>query len=300
MNEEETYSTEQEAIARLCLLETYAGTELDPSDEFGFLSICKAFKITEKNRLETDSEAVEIMLRLKNLCIGRGLAIDRDFEGLLGETREREELESIEKENDRLEIEFAQTKEKLAAMYVQKTKLEELRKEKAYLEQKLNTLEKTEKLSSVSQEAVRLAESLSVATKKEPNGKIQPILPECVEEFHALFLPFVSLSVDAVNFLYSQLVVDASQATTKQQAILEYISHVKGIQTLRDMRNHSSNLKKRTDSAILEILIDRKSIEVETLCTLTNLPREKVIERVFFLSAKNVIRFQRIEDRVSF
>jgi len=189
----------------LCELEPFLGSEIDRNDHRGFLSVCRALGITDKFALNSDLEAVEVFSRVSRVYAGYGIDSGWDFEKMRLDVAERERLESVDKENDKMEIELCRSQEQMGAAYVKKKRLEELKKEKLRLEGKVREIEEKLKLKEVSKEIVALAKSLGASTVERKGEIAAEAGQECVEVFHAIFLPFVDVSVEAVNFLYSQI-----------------------------------------------------------------------------------------------
>ncbi|KAI5187881.1 hypothetical protein NEHOM01_2425 [Nematocida homosporus] len=282
---------------KIALLEKYVDQELDPSDHTGFLAICDIFGLKCPGNLVGVRERVELLCKFKDLCTSFGVEISHDFEALLVEIKKKEEIERLDQENDRMEIELIRTQKGLSELYIKESKLKELTEEKNALVERVQQIERIEKYSLFSLEIVQLAKTLMIDTKERKDGSVCFDSGGYLEEFHLLFLPFVNLSANAVNFLYNQLVVPSSDIN-KEKAVNRYLEHLKALALLKERKECVKNPNLKRDWELVELVAQRPNYPVDELCRVLHAPRAEIIERVFLLSAKDVLVFNRAADTV--
>lgn len=293
MHRQETLSNHLSGRDR-ARIERYMSEEIDPEDHTGFLYVCQMLGITEKSSIEYDSEIVELFHLLSSLSQEYGLCFTYDFATALTETKEREEMERIDKENDLLEIELMHSTGS-ASISLKRSRIEELQIEKIELLKKLEKILEIEKVSSISLEIVELAKSLSMCTEEREGGEytLAP-LSTCSEEFYSFFLPFLSLSVESVIFLYSQIRVDEKE--NKEEVVKSHLEMLSLLHSLRSAKESATDIKQKIEYGIIELLQQKKVCTITDICTSLHIPRENVIEQIFLLCSKQLILFDRKED----
>ncbi|KAI5190885.1 hypothetical protein NECID01_1180 [Nematocida sp. AWRm77] len=299
-----------DALKRIKMLEPYISEEIDKNNHLGFLSICRGVGVSEVQSAVLDSELAGVFCTLQEKLSELGMDVPCDFGTLQKECAEREHWEEVERENDRMEIEFSRSKEQMARLYIKQAQLEEAVGEKERLERHVGVLRGKEALSQVSEEVLGLADLLQVGTE-EQGGEESVVSPaEDSEGFHSVFLPFVDLSFEAVNFLYNQIrfadegACKQAQETEKKRAykdvfVQKYIKYVKDQQVLACAIEKEPCRKKKLGCQIIQAMLSTPALCISDLCKILGVSREEAMERVFFLSAKGVLLFNRLEDTVA-
>lgn len=284
----------------LDFLERYASSELDPTDHSGFLRICRFFRITDKIICQTDSELIEMFEKLKKVGALYGVDISHDFSSLLVQCRLREEAEKQEKENDRMEVELAKSRDRIAELYIRKIRLAELVKEKEALSEMIKDVEKDREYSDVSREVLCLAKSFGLATKKQSSGKAIFLKSDWNIEFHNYFMPFVNLSIETVNFIYEQIQNPRKEGSTgKEQHVIQLMNYYQ-----KRIEAKTAYLQHKTPSNSLNylialILIEKRTLSVQNICILVKKNRQDIIKNIFYLSSEKILLFDRGRDLVS-
>ncbi|KAI5173203.1 hypothetical protein NEFER03_2163 [Nematocida sp. LUAm3] len=289
----EHFLSEASKERREYILKKYAEKELSPEDHFEFLLICRALNLTEKTICSSDSERAEVLFQYIQACKEHGIDVSYDMHVFLEETLRREELEKMDRENDHLEIEIS--REKSGDTYSLVHRRNELLIRREELKKHEESIRVAEEHSAAFQDILSLAKSLSISTREKENASFVVKKEKHLEEFHSLFLPCVSLSMDAVSLLYAQ--IEASPEN-KEKEVLEYIEHMRKLMLFRRMKEACGSSKVQIEFLIVELLWERKRVTVCEAACILEISREEAIEAVFVLVAKEVIYFHRASDTI--
>ncbi|KAI5180136.1 hypothetical protein NEOKW01_0465 [Nematocida sp. AWRm80] len=313
--------------------------EIDPNDHQLFSEVSCILGLSNKKHLEKESDLLRIFIRFQKVFKEVGLEIPYDIEGILNKCIEREKIEEIDKESDLIEIELTKEKKTLSDLYIARERVKELQKEKAHLEDKAKRIEALKKQSQISKEIIQLAQDLAIEITNERSGTTAEPTNEYHEDFHSLFIPYPNLSIEAVNYLYSQILTapetkdsplnvskenkeykEEYQSTyintiphkknildkkieqkkiSKEKAVSEYIKYVRDLNVFLNKITIEKKYKESLECQLIRVLLERKSIPIDMLVTRLAVSRGTLIEKIFLFVAQKIVYFDRVTDRLS-
>lgn len=297
--------------------------EIDPDDDAAFLRICSQLglqcgahtpeePVSNPTVALRDTQRAELMLQVKDMLAYYGVIFPYDLDALLEECRRAETQKPRNNTSPDAEIKIEAQECLLTA---KKEELEKLRKESADLRRKQEVQRKKKALSPSCREIVMLAQHLGLGITHIPNGVFRNAEDtEYVEDFHALFLPFVSLSVDAVNLVYAQIEFPGEQnEAARRRSILNHISYLQMRRRIREGKKCKGSLCVGTRAStrishpfnmhllysVLELALSAPSISISQMCQVLSEPRENIMQEVFALCFHSLLVYNRALDEIT-
>ncbi|KAI5161025.1 hypothetical protein NEAUS03_1474 [Nematocida ausubeli] len=250
-------------------LHVYSKRELEADDDEGFIRVCQLFGLSVPADSLNDRVLVHLLDACSSICVERGLQVPCSSEN----KRKREEKEK--------ERELA--KEQLASKEKER---DALRKAAANMEEDLAR-------SQVCWEVIEMARAVGISVMRVSGGKCLEGNREWGVDLHSYFLPFVNMSVDAVNFVYGQVCV---QGECEVQSVGRLMAYVQKCIELRNVYLRYRTSEHDLDYRITLFLLEQKKESIEGLCSVVEKERKDVIKSIFYLCSKGIAGYTRETD----